>query len=70
MALKKSNFSKDPTSTIIGILASLFSILVITGVISQTESINLLTNIEVAIPAVTSIITGVILIFSRIFHKE
>jgi hypothetical protein len=29
-----------------------------------------LTNIEVAIPAVTSIITGVILIFSRIFHKE
>ena len=70
MALRKSNVSKDPTSTIIGILASLFSILVITGVFSQTESINLLTNIEVAIPAVTSIITGVILIFSRIFHKE
>ena len=70
MALKKSNAKNDPISTVLGIVGSLLTILVVTGVVTQEEMTALMDNIAVLIPSGISIVTSVILIFSRIFHKE
>ena len=70
MALKKSNVKNDPTSTIIGIAGSVLTILVVLGFVTHEQTEQILSNLNVAIPAVISLVSSVILIFSKIFHKE
>jgi hypothetical protein len=70
MALKKSNVKGDPASTIIGVITALLTLGVMFNYVSSEEKESLLANLAVAIPAVTSVVTGTILIFSRIFHKD